>query len=517
MRLKIKKIGNFKNSKKYLKLIPEASVVYDVAIDSPTTHAVNLSMKENNNIYLKREDLQPIFSFKNRGAYNKIVNLSDKKKSLGIIAASAGNHAQGVALACKKLKIKCNIVMPVTAPENKLNSVKRLGAKVTLHGENLAHALVKALKISRQNKYTFVHPFDDPFTIAGQGTIGKEILDDEIDYDVIFVPVGGGGLLAGISAWIKQCKKKIKIIGVEVNDSACLTEALKSNKRVMLDRVGLFADGVAVSQVGKNNLDVIKECVDEVMTVNIDEVCAAVKDIFEDTRVLSEPSGAVALAGLKKYSRRVKNKNLLALSSGANVNFQKLGFIVERSELGENREKILSIKIPEQPGSFLKLAKIFGKLPVTEFNYRKSDDNDAYVLVGIRTSSEKSFKKLKIKLRKLNYKFSDYTNNEISNDHLRHMVGGRGNSSMKSKNTERLFNGEFPERPGALLNFLEKFGTKWNISLFHYRNIGSAYGNILIGIEDPNKNQKLLIKHLQKCDTPFTEESNNRAYIDFLR
>ena len=517
MRLKIKKTGNFKNSKKYLKLIPEASVVYDVAIDSPTTHAVNLSIKENNNIYLKREDLQPIFSFKNRGAYNKIVNLSDKKKSLGIIAASAGNHAQGVALACKKLNIKCNIVMPVTAPENKLNNVKRLGAKVTLHGENLAHALVKASKMSKQNKYTFVHPFDDPFTIAGQGTIGKEILDDEIDYDVIFVPVGGGGLLAGISAWVKQHKKKIKIIGVEVNDSACLTEALKSNKRVMLERVGLFADGVAVSQVGKNNLDVIKECVDEVMTVNIDEVCAAVKDIFEDTRVLSEPSGAVALAGLKKYSKRVKHKNLLALSSGANINFQKLGFIVERSELGENREKILSIKIPEQPGSFLKLAKIFGKLPVTEFNYRKSDDDDAYVLVGIRTSSEESYKKLKTKLKKLKYKFSDYTNNEISNDHLRHMVGGRGNSAMKSKNIERLFNGEFPEKPGALLNFLKKFGTKWNISLFHYRNIGSAYGNILIGIEDPNTNKKLLIKHLEKCDTPFTEESNNKAYIDFLR
>ena len=517
MRLKIKKTGNFKNSKKYLKLIPEASVVYDVAIDSPTTHAVNLSIKENNNIYLKREDLQPIFSFKNRGAYNKIVNLSDNKKSLGIIAASAGNHAQGVALACKKLKINCNIVMPVTAPENKLNNVKRLGAKVTLHGENLADALVKAAKISKQNKYTFVHPFDDPFTIAGQGTIGKEILDDEIDYDVIFVPVGGGGLLAGISAWVKQHKKKIKIIGVEVNDSACLTEALKSNKRVMLERVGLFADGVAVSQVGKNNLEVIKECVDEVMIVNIDEVCAAVKDIFEDTRVLSEPSGAVALAGLKKYSKRVKHKNLLALSSGANINFQKLGFIVERSELGENREKILSIKIPEQPGSFLKLAKVFGKLSVTEFNYRKSDDHDAYVLVGIRTSSEESFKKLKAKLRKLKYKFSDYTKNEISNDHLRHMVGGRGNNAMKSKNIERLFNGEFPEKPGALLNFLEKFGTKWNISLFHYRNIGSAYGNILIGIEDPNTNKKLLIKHLEQCDTPFTEESNNKAYIDFLR
>ena len=518
MRLKIKKPGNFRYSKKYLKLITAAEkLVYDVAIDSPTTHAINLSIKENNNIYLKREDLQPIFSFKNRGAYNKIFNLSEEQKSNGIIAASAGNHAQGVALACKKLKIPCNIVMPVTAPENKLKNVKRLGAKITQFGENLAEALVKASQIAKKKKYTFVHPFDDPYTIAGQGTVGKEILADGIDYDIVFVPVGGGGLLAGIAAWIRQNKKKIKIIGVEVDDSACLTEAIKTNKRVLLKKVGLFADGVAVSQVGKSNLDVIKECVDEVMTVNIDEVCAAVKDIFEDTRVLSEPSGAVALAGLKQYTKRLKNKNLLAVSSGANINFQKLGFIVERSELGENREKILSIKIPEQPGSFLKLAKIFGKLSVTEFNYRKSDDDDAYVLVGIRTSSEESYKKLKTKLRKLKYKFSDYTNNEISNDHLRHMVGGRGNSGMKSKNIERLFNGEFPEKPGALLNFLEKFGTKWNISLFHYRNIGSAYGNILIGIEDPNTNKKLLIKHLEKCDTPFTEESNNKAYIDFLR
>ena len=516
MRLKINKTGKFKYSKKYLKLIDRASV-YDVAIDSPTTHAINLSIKENNNIFLKREDLQPIFSFKNRGAYNKIVNLSEKKKALGIIAASAGNHAQGVALACKKLKLKCNIVMPVTAPENKLNAVKRLGAKVTLHGENLAEALIKATEISKKFKYTFVHPFDDQYTIAGQGTVGREILEDGIDYSAIFVPVGGGGLLAGISAWIRQHNKKIKIIGVEVNDSACLTEALKSNKRVILKKVGLFADGVAVSQVGKNNLDVIKECVDEVVTVNIDEVCAAVKDIFEDTRVLSEPSGAVALAGLKIYSKRMKNKNLLAISSGANINFQKLGFIVERSEIGENREKILSIKIPEKPGSFLKLAKVFGKLSVTEFNYRKSDNDNAYVLVGIRTTSEDSFLKLKQKLKKLKYKFDDYTSNEISNDHLRHMVGGRGNVSNKTDNIERIFNGEFPEKPGALLEFLENFGNKWNISLFHYRNIGSAYGNILIGIEDPSKNKASLIKHINKCGALFNEVSNNRAYLDFLK
>ena len=514
MRLKIKKTGNFRHSKKYLKMIEEASV-YDVAIDSPTTHAINLSAKENNNIFLKREDMQPIFSFKNRGAYNKIVNLSEEKKLSGIIAASAGNHAQGVALACKKLKLKCNIVMPVTVPENKFNSVKRLGAKITLHGENLADALIKADEVAKKNNYTFVHPFDDKYTIAGQGTIGKEILEDGIDYDAIFVPVGGGGILAGISAWVRQHNKKIKIIGVEVNDSACLTEAIKTNKRPILKKVGLFADGVAVSQVGKNNLDVIKECVDEVITVNIDELCAAVRDIFEDTRVLSEPSGAVALAGLKKYSKKMKKKNLLAISSGANINFQKLGFIVERSELGENREKILSIKIPEIAGSFLKLAKMFANNQITEFNYRKSNSKDAFVLVGVRTKNEKSFIALKQKLKKSGFSFTDFTKNEISNDHLRHMVGGRNNEQLGSN--ERIFRGEFPEKPGALLSFLENFGSKRNISLFHYRNLGSAFAKILIGIEDQEKDKSLLIKHLDKSGTSFNEETSNKAYKDFLK
>ena len=495
-------------------MIEEASV-YDVAINSPTTHAINLSAKENNNIFLKREDMQPIFSFKNRGAYNKIVNLSEEKKLSGIIAASAGNHAQGVALACKKLKLKCNIVMPVTVPENKFNSVKRLGAKITLHGENLAEALIKADEIAKKNKYTFVHPFDDKYTIAGQGTIGKEILEDGINYDAIFVPVGGGGILAGISAWVRQHNEKIKIIGVEVNDSACLTEAIKTNKRPILKKVGLFADGVAVSQVGKNNLDVIKECVDEVITVNIDQLCAAVRDIFEDTRVLSEPSGAVALAGLKIYSKKLKKKNLIAISSGANINFQKLGFIVERSEIGENREKILSIKIPEIAGSFLKLSKMFSNTQITEFNYRKANSKDAFVLVGVRTRNEKSFMTLKQKLKKSKFNFRDFTKNEISNDHLRHMVGGRSNEKLGSN--ERIFRGEFPEKPGALLAFLEKFGNKRNISLFHYRNLGSAFAKILIGIEDQEKDKSKLIKYLDKTGTSFIEETSNKAYKDFLK
>jgi len=514
LRIKIKKTGSYNSSKKYIDLIEKASV-YDIAINSPITFAPNISQKEKNKIYLKREDLQPVFSFKNRGAYNKIVNLTPKQKDAGVIAASAGNHAQGVAVSCKKLKINCLIVMPITTPEIKVKAVKRHGAKVLLHGDNYDAAVKEAKKIAKNNNFAFVHPFDDKYTIAGQGTIGKEILESDQEYDVIFVPVGGGGLLAGVSAWISQKAKKVKLIGVEVEDSACLAEAVKANKRVRLKEVGLFADGVAVEQVGKNNFEVIKECVDEVITVSVDEVCAAVKDIFEDTRVLSEPAGALALAGLKTYSKKVKGKKLLAISSGANVNFQRLSFIVERSELGENREKILSIQIPEKPGSFLKLSRIFGNSQITEFNYRKSDLDKAYVLVGIRTKSDKSFQTIKNKLKKSGFTSKDVTKNEISNDHLRHMVGGR--LKGEGLNNERIFRGEFPEKPGALLTFLERFGDKWNISLFHYRNLGSAFGKILIGIEDINANKSKLVKHLKNTGTIFCEETNNRAYRDFLK
>ena len=514
MRIKIKKTGSYNSSKKYIDLIEKASV-YDIAINSPITFAPNISQKEKNKIYLKREDLQPVFSFKNRGAYNKIVNLTPKQKDAGVIAASAGNHAQGVAVSCKKLKINCLIVMPITTPEIKVKAVKRHGAKVLLHGDNYDAAVKEAKKIAKNNNFAFVHPFDDKYTIAGQGTIGKEILESDQEYDVIFVPVGGGGLLAGVSAWISQKGKKVKLIGVEVEDSACLAEAVKANKRVRLKEVGLFADGVAVEQVGKNNFEVIKECVDEVITVSVDEVCAAVKDIFEDTRVLSEPAGALALAGLKTYSKKVKGKNLLAISSGANVNFQRLSFIVERSELGEDREKILSIQIPEKPGSFLKLSRIFGYSQITEFNYRKSDLDKAYVLVGIRTKSDKSFQTIKNKLKKSGFISKDVTKNEISNDHLRHMVGGR--LKGEGLNNERIFRGEFPEKPGALLTFLERFGDKWNISLFHYRNLGSAFGKILIGIEDINANKSKLEQHLKNTGTIFCEETNNRAYRDFLK
>ena len=510
MKISNKRTKNFTKSKRYLSLI-ENSSVYDVANVSPITNATNLSNKLGHNVFLKREDLQPIFSFKNRGAYNKIVNIKEDKLKLGVIAASAGNHAQGVASACKKLKIKCLIVMPKTTPEIKIRAVKNFGARVKLFGDNYDQAVKHAYGICKKKKKEFIHPFDDPYTIAGQGTVGKEILETNDDLDAIFVPVGGGGLLAGVSAWIAQNNKKIKIYGVEVDDSACLYEALKANKRVRLKSVGIFADGVAVEQVGKNNFDVIKECIDGVITVTIDEVCAAVKDLFEDTRVMSEPAGAVALAGLKKYASN-KKKNLLAISSGANLNFDRLSYIVERSELGEDKEKILSFQIPEKVGSFLKLSKIFSNSQITEFNYRLSDPNDAHVLVGIKTKSAKNFISLKNRLSKNHYPFKDLTKNEISNDHLRHMVGGRSTTAR----TERVFRMEFPERPGALLDFLEKLGNKWNITLFHYRNLGSAFGKVLVGIQDSSKNKELLKRYLKRTGYTFTEETSNIAYKHFL-
>ena len=513
MRLKIKKTGSFKFSKRYIDLIAK-SKVYDVAKNTPISLAANLSSKLNNEVFLKREDMQPIFSFKIRGAYNKIANLSLDQQKRGVITASAGNHAQGVANACKKLNVPCFIVMPVTAPE--IKSVKRFGSKVFLHGDNFDQASKKARHMAKEQKLEFIEAFDDPLTIAGQGTVGKEILDEDNNLDVIFVPVGGGGLLAGVSAWIAQTQTNTKIYGVEVEDSACLAEAIKADKRVRLREVGLFADGVAVERVGKNNFDVIKECVDGVITVSIDELCAAVKDIFEDTRVLSEPAGALALAGLKKYAKKISNKRLLAVSSGANVNFERLSYIVERSEVGENREKLLSIQIPEKPGSFLRLCKVFGRSQITEFNYRFASKIDAHVLVGIKTENENAFKKIKSKLLKSKFKFTDLTKNQISNDHLRHMVGGH-KSIISERDSERLFRCQFPVRPGALMGFLKDFGSKWNISLFHYRNLGAAFANVLIGIEDKSKSKDALEKHLKSLDYSFVEETENTAYKEFLR
>lgn len=514
MRHKIKKVPSRFHADKCIQLIDSANV-YDVAIKTPTTFANNLSAKLENDIFLKREDLQPIFSFKNRGAYNKISNLTPSQKKRGVIAASAGNHAQGVANAAKRLRISCEIVMPATAPELKIKAVKKFGAKVVLHGNNFNEALKKAKAIAISKNKEFIDAFDDPYTIAGQGTIGKEILEDKETYDAIFVPVGGGGVLAGIAAYVSAYSPTIKIYGVEVDDSACLTEAIKFGKRVRLRQVGSFADGVAVEQVGKNTFEIIKETVDGVITVTNDELCAAVKDIFEDTRVISEPAGALALAGLKQYAAKIQGKKLLAISSGANVNFERLSYIVERSEVGENREKLLSIRIPEKPGSFKKLCSMFGKSLITEFNYRISDANDAYVLVGIRLDSEGRFKEICSKLKEKKYKFQDLTSNKISRDHLRHMVGGRS-PKADSDLAERIFRCEFPVRPEALLNFLRAFGNDWNISLFHYRNLGAAFANVLIGIQDQKSSKASLDKHLKDLDYEFFEETANPAYKTFL-
>ena len=489
----------------------ESHIVKTPLLNSPRLDAI-----AGRRLWLKAEPLQVTGSFKFRGACSAVSALSSEVLERGVVAYSSGNHAQGVANACKKLKVPCFIVMPVTTPEIKVKSVKRFGSKVLLHGDNFDQASKKAIQMAKEQKLEFIEAFDDPLTIAGQGTVGKEILDLDKNLDVIFVPVGGGGLLAGIGAWAAQTQTKTKIYGVEVEDSACLFEAVKADKRVRLREVGLFADGVAVERIGKHNFDVIRECVDGVITVSIDELCAAVKDIFEDTRVLSEPAGALALAGLKKYASKISDKRLLAISSGANVNFERLSYIVERSEVGENREKLLSIKIPEKPGSFLKLCKVFGRSQITEFNYRFANKIDAHVLVGIKTENEDAFKKIKSKLAMSKFKFNDLTKNQISNDHLRHMVGGH-KSVISERDSERLYRCQFPVRPGALMGFLKDFGSKWNISLFHYRNLGAAFANVLIGIEDKSKSKNALEKHLKSLDYSFVEETDNTAYKEFLR
>jgi len=520
LRIKIKKTGSFKHSAKYLKLIEDATV-YDVALKTPITFAPNISQKEKNKIYLKREDLQPVFSFKNRGAYNKIINLSSKQKGSGVIAASAGNHAQGVAVSCKALKISCLIVMPITTPEIKVKAVKRHGAKILLHGDNYDAAVKEAKEIGKKEGYAFVHPFDDKYTIAGQGTVGKEILESEENYDVIFVPVGGGGLLAGVSAWTAQNDKKVKVIGVEVEDSACLYEALKANKRVRLKEVGLFADGVAVKRIGEHTFDLIKHYCDDVITVSTDEICAAIKDIFEQTRVISEPAGALSLAGLKKYSYSSSgSESLVAILSGANMNFHTLRYISERCELGEQKEAVFSVKIPEEKGSFRKICQALAGRVITEFNYRYVDKvNDsaqgqqANIFVGARLGGEVNDREQLIaSLKSQAYELVDFTENELAKLHVRYMIGGKNSLSAQ----ERIFRFQFPEYPGALEKFLDTLGEHWNITLFHYRNHGAAFGQVLAGFEVKQKHESDFFAHLKDLGYEWQEETDNKAYQAFL-
>jgi len=500
---------------KYLKKI-ESARVYDVARETPLELAPILSRRTGNHVWLKREDEQPVFSFKCRGAYNKMAGLPKAELKKGVIAASAGNHAQGVALAAAKLGTKAVIVMPRTTPQIKVDAVRNLGGKVVLHGDNYDEAYTHAREIANKRKLTFVHPYDDPDVIAGQGTIGMEILKQHAGpIHAVFVPVGGGGLIAGIAVYIKQLRPEIKIIGVEPEDADAMEKSLKAGKRVLLDHVGIFADGVAVRQVGEETFRLCKQFVDDMVIVSNDEICAAIKDIFEDRRSILEPAGALAYAGLKRYAeqKRLKGKNLVAIASGANVNFDRLRYVAERAEVGERREAILAVTIPERPGALKQFCTILGGHNITEFNYRFADPKAAHIFVGVQIPPDAAdVKKLVGALRKHGYATLDMTDNEMAKLHIRHLVGGRAPNAVN----EILYRFEFPERPGALMNFLNKMGGSWNISLFHYRSHGADFGRVLVGMQVPPGDKKKFQKFLDSVGYEYAEETGNPAYKLFL-
>lgn len=499
----------------YVKKILKAHV-YDIVDKVPLDEAVNLSLRTGNRILLKREDLQPVFSFKLRGAYNKMAQLSEAEKNNGVIAASAGNHAQGVALSANKMGVEALIVMPKTTPDIKVTAVKRLGGKVELYGNSYDEAFQHAKKLEKIQGWTFIHPYDDPDVIAGQGTVGMEIMQQcEDEPEAIFIPVGGGGLIAGVAAYVKYLYPDIKIIGVEPDDAASMHDALNAQERIVLDQVGIFADGVAVRQVGEETFRVAQKCVDAVVLVNADEICAAIKDIFDDTRTVTEPAGALAVAGLKKYIKNNQpiNQTFVAINSGANINFDRLRHVAERAELGEHREILFSATIDEHPGSFLKFCKIVGTRGITEFNYRYSNDDLAHIFVGVKASNAEEEKvDLFEALAGKGYPVIDLSDNELAKLHLRHMVGGHAPAIQN----EHLYRFEFPERPGALLRFLGGMGQNWNISLFHYRNHGAAYGRVLAGIQVPDNDIDAFHQFLDELGYTYWDETQNPAYKEFL-
>lgn len=505
-------------SQKFLEKVLTARV-YDVAKETPLDYLGRISRRYNNQVWLKREDLQSVFSFKLRGAFNKIHLMKKANSALaGVITASAGNHAQGVALSAAKLKLKAIIVMPTTTPDIKISAVKALGGKAVLRGENFDAAKAYALELAERDQLAFIDPFDDFDVMAGQGTIAHEIIRQHPNHiDAIFVPVGGGGLAAGIVGFIKSVRPEVKVIGVEPDDAASLSEAMKAGRRVTLKEVGIFADGVAVKQIGKNTFSILKDLIDDVLTVSTDQICAAIKDTFEDTRAICEPAGAVSLAGLKKYVEAggIENQTLIAINSGANMNFDRLRHVSERSELGEQREALLAVEIPEEPGSFKQFCRIIGKRQITEFNYRYADDTIARVFAGIQLTEGMVEKNQLIEsLQARNYPVVDMTNNEVAKLHTRYMVGGHPGGSVTN---ERLYRFQFPEKPGALLNFLMKVGKRWNISLFHYRNHGSNFGRILMGFQVDKKDFKSFNTFLAGLDIPHWDESENEAYELFLK
>jgi threonine dehydratase len=498
----------------YLKRILGARV-YDVAIETPLEPAPNLSRRLHNRVLIKREDLQPVFSFKLRGAYNKMVRLPRAALERGVIAASAGNHAQGVALAAQKLHCTATIVMPVTTPQIKVDAVRGRGAQVVLHGDSYDEAYAHANALSKKQKSTFVHPYDDPDVIAGQGTIGMEILRQHAaPIHAIFVPIGGGGLIAGIAAYVKRLRPEIKIIGVEPNDADAMYQSLKARRRIKLDQVGLFADGVAVKQVGVETFRLCRELVDDVIRVDTDAMCAAIKDVFADTRVILEAAGALSIAGIKAYAAktRARDQTFVAIASGANMNFDRLRFVAEEAELGEHREAILAVTIPEKPGSFKAFCALLGPRNVTEFNYRFDDPAKAQVFVGVQVQNREETARLTRALRRAGLKTYDLSNNELAKLHVRHTVGGHA-PTVKN---EFLYRFEFPERPGALTRFLTSMSRGWNISLFHYRNHGADYGRVLVGMQVPPQDKQKFRMFLAKVGYPYWDETRNPAYRLFL-
>jgi threonine dehydratase len=498
----------------YLERILSARV-YDVAIESPLEAAPALSARLNNTLLLKREDMQPVFSFKLRGAYNKMIGLSNAELKRGVIASSAGNHAQGVALAAEKIGCAATIVMPVTTPHIKVSAVAASGAQVVLHGDAYSDAYDKAMALAKRRRLTFVHPFDDPDVIAGQGTIGMEIMRQwSGPLHAIFVAVGGGGLIGGIAAFVKRLRPDVRIIGVEPIDADAMTQSLAAGRRITLPHVGLFADGVAVKQVGRETFRLARELVDEMIVVDTDSICAAIKDVFEDTRAILEPAGALAIAGAKAYVERsgVHGENLVAVACGANMNFDRLRFVAERAELGERREAILAVTIPERPGSFKHFCATLGSRSVTEFNYRYADPEQAHVFVGVQVRDRRETEQLVRRLRREHLPTEDLSDNEMAKLHVRHLVGGRAPHVID----EQLFRFEFPERPGALMKFLDSMSHNWNISLFHYRNHGADYGRVLVGIQVPSPDRRAFRRFLAKLGYTYVDETGNSANSLFL-
>jgi threonine dehydratase len=499
----------------YLERILRARV-YDVAIESPLELAPALSRRLGNRLLLKREDLQPVFSFKLRGAYNKMASLPRERLKKGVIAASAGNHAQGVALAAQKLGCRAVIVMPVTTPKIKVEAVAGRNAKVVLHGDSYDEAYAEAVRLRRRHGLTFVHPYDDPDVIAGQGTIGMEILrQSEQPIDAVFVAVGGGGLISGIAAYIKHLKPGIRVIGVEPDDSDAMTRSLEAGRRVKLEHVGQFADGVAVKQVGKETFRLARKLVDEMVLVDTDEICAAIKDVFEDTRVVLEPAGALAIAGAKAWVERrgARGKTLVAVACGANTNFDRLRFVAERAEVGEHREAVLGVTIPEARGSFRRFCRALGGRNITEFNYRMSDPSEAHIFVGVTVRDRVETRRIVRSLRGAGFRTLDMSTDEVAKGHMRHMIGGH----LAPGGGELLYRFEFPERPGALMKFLTAMNPSWNISLFNYRNTGADYGSILVGLQVPRREMGDFRRFLARLGYPAADETKNPAYRLFLR